>query len=129
MKDYSIWMLLKAKINNLNSCPLWFKEKEIWYASLGENVGFEEDGKGTRFTRPVLIFKKFNSKLFLAIPLTSKQKSGKFCFSFDGKTGKMSIAILNQLKTIDSNRLLYKIGKINLEDYSALKAKLKEIMF
>ena len=129
MKDYSIWMLLKAKINNLNSCPLWFKEKEIWYASLGENVGFEEDGKGTRFTRPVLIFKKFNSKLFLAIPLTSKQKSGKFFFSFDGKTGKMSIAILNQLKTIDSNRLLYKIGKINLEDYSALKAKLKEIMF
>ncbi len=126
MKDYKIWTPLKTKINSSNSLPLWFKEREIWYASLGENIGFEEDGKGTRFTRPVLVLRKFNQKICLIVPLTSKLKHGKSYFSFDGKTGKISTAILNQLRTIDSLRLFRKIGKISEEDFIHLKNSLRD---
>ncbi len=129
MKDYKIWTQLKSRINNSNSFPLWFKEKEIWYASLGENIGFEEDGKGARFTRPVLVLKKFSKKLCFIVPLTSRLKRGDFYFSFDGNTGKISTAILNQLRTIDSNRLLYKIGKINQEDFSVIQRKIQKFIF
>lgn len=128
MKDYKIWTPLKTKINSSNSFPLWFKEKEIWYASLGENIGFEEDGKGTRFTRPVLVLRKFNQKICLIVPLTSKPKHGKFYFSFDGKTGKISTAILNQLRTVDSTRLLYKIGKISAQDFYKIKIEIQKIV-
>ncbi|PID34747.1 MAG: hypothetical protein CR971_01625 [candidate division SR1 bacterium] len=32
--------------------------REIWYVSLGNNIGYEEDGKGNDYKRPVLVLKK-----------------------------------------------------------------------
>ena len=37
---------------------------------LGANVGFEQDGIGEDFLRPVLILRKFNVYMFWALPLT-----------------------------------------------------------
>ena len=54
-KDYRLWNRIKKEANNLNLRPLWYKERDIWICNLGENIGFEEDGKGKDFTRPVLI--------------------------------------------------------------------------
>ncbi len=54
-----------------------FKEGEIWWCSIGMNVGTEIFGKGRRFTRPVLVFKKFGSYSFLGIPITSQEKEGE----------------------------------------------------
>ncbi len=126
-KDYSIWSPLKSKINNFSGCPIGFKERQIWYASIGENIEFEEDGKGKKFDRPVLILKVFSKRLCLIIPLTTKNNLGKFYFSFNGNTGKISTAILSQIKTIDSVRLHYKIGNINQEDFLKLKEKLRKL--
>lgn len=127
-KDYGFWMKVKKEINNLYLCPVGFKEREIWYASIGENVGCEEDGKNKRFARPVLILKKFNCRLCLGIPLSSKEKIGKYYYSFDGNTGKISVAILSQIKSLDSTRLLHKIGKIEQRDFLEIKRKLIKIL-
>jgi mRNA interferase MazF len=54
------------------SPPPLFKERDIWWVSIGVNVGFEEDGKHEKFLRPVLILKKFNKELFLGIPNSDK---------------------------------------------------------
>ena len=59
-KDYKIWTPIKREINNSNLRPFGCKEREIWICNLGENIGFEEDGKGKDYTRPVLILKVFN---------------------------------------------------------------------
>jgi len=32
-----------------------YKKRETWICNIGENIGFEEDGKGNEFTRPVII--------------------------------------------------------------------------
>ena len=43
-----------------------FKEGELWWCSIGINVGVEIFGKGPDAVRPVVIFKKINKFLFLS---------------------------------------------------------------
>jgi mRNA interferase MazF len=112
MKDFPTWFKRKTWIHN-NARRIYFHEREIWFAHLGVNVGFEQDGKGTKFGRPVVIFRKFNNEVFWAVPLTSKEKSGKFYLSL-GQNEKYSYtAILSQLRLMDSKRLYKKIGTID----------------
>lgn len=126
-KDYSIWHNLKSYLNN-HKPRLNFNEREVWLCSLGINIGFEQDGKGDRYLRPVVVIKKFNNKLFWAIPLTRTPREGKYYykFSFDLKTD--SIAILSQLRLIDSKRLKNRIGRIKPIDLLAIKQKLKQLL-
>lgn len=51
-----------------------FNEREIWWCSIGENIGFEGDGKNDMFERPVLILKKYNAEVFFGAPLTTSTK-------------------------------------------------------
>ncbi len=45
-KDYKIWTPVKKNINNNRSHPIGYKARDIWICNIGENIGFEEDGKG-----------------------------------------------------------------------------------
>ena len=126
-KDYKVWMPVKARINNGGSCPRGYKEREIWYASIGENIGFEEEGKGKKFDRPVLILRGFSRHLCCVIPLSTTNKQGKFYYSFDGNTGKISVALLSQVRVIDTMRLRHKIGIASKENFSEIKKKIKEL--
>ncbi len=50
------WIHLKHKINNKNSGRS-FIEGEVFWCSIGQNVGGEVYGKGITFNRPVLVLK------------------------------------------------------------------------
>jgi cytidyltransferase-like protein len=102
-----------------------FRERDILLMSIGYNIGYEQFGKGEDFLRPVLVYKKFNAQTFLAIPLTSKEKNGKYYFSFSFMKDKMSTANFSQIKTMDIKRVKYKMGKISYSDFNMLKDKLK----
>ena len=58
-KDFDKWNEKKKQID-AKGCGPFFHEREIWWSSLGFNVGFEQDGKGEKFGRPVLVFKQEN---------------------------------------------------------------------
>jgi len=121
------WNILKQKIENKNKfCR--FKEREICFINLGKNIGFEQNGGGFDFERPVLIFKKFNNRIFLAVPLTSKVNIDKYHFEFIF-LNKRSFAILSQIRLIDSKRISRKIGYISIGDFKLIKQKIKEIIF
>ena len=79
-KDFDDWNELKNKYESHNNQI--FEENEIWWASIGVNIGFESCGKNSNFNRPVLILKKFNKFIFLGIPLSSKIKQGKYYYNF-----------------------------------------------
>ena len=128
-KDYQIWMPIKTRINNNESYPIGFKERDVWICNIGENIGFEEDGKGNDFTRPVLILKVFNRRFCYVVPLSKTEKRGKYYYAFDGNTGKTSVALLSQTRSIDATRLSRKVGFINKEDFTKIKSKIKEILF
>ena len=84
------------------------------------NIGFEQDGKGFNFARPVLIFKKFNNETFWAIPLTTKIKIGKYWFSVDLEDGIKRTAVLSQVRLADAKRLYQKIGVLGEGQYQKL---------
>jgi mRNA interferase MazF len=60
IKRFTDWHNLKIKIHNSKSEPVWYKERDIWWVSIGHNIGTEEDGKGKYFNRPVLVIKGFS---------------------------------------------------------------------
>jgi hypothetical protein len=73
-KRYSFWHKIKSWINNLDSSNIYFKERDIWWCYFGSNIGSEQDGKGDRFLRPVLIFRKFTRNTCWVIPLSTQMK-------------------------------------------------------
>ena len=124
MKSFKIWTPVKVVIQNKNVEPPFIHQREIWYAHLGENIGFEEDGKGKDFLRPVLIYRIFNKNIFWGIPLTTKGKDIK-CYA---KIEENSFAILSQIKLIDTKRLSHKIITISQPTFDFVNKKLKDLM-
>ena len=55
-KDFDRWNDLKKRVNDRSLQPL-YHAREIWWASLGVNVGYEQDGTGASYERPVLILR------------------------------------------------------------------------
>jgi mRNA interferase MazF len=113
-----------------------FKDRDIFYMNMGENLGFEQNGKGESFVRPVIIFKKFNKSMFLGIPISSQVKEGSYFFKFEfekrskqGSKISKNIAILVQLRLYSSKRLLNKIGVINKESFEKMSDDLKKLVF
>ena len=127
-KDYSEWMNVKREINNKIGLKIkYFKEKDIWWANIGENVGFEEDGKGEHFLRPVLILRKFNQNLLLSVSLSNTNKEGIYYSKFKSKKIQGNV-LLSQIRTIDSARLTRKMGMVSDLDFNIIKEKLRKII-
>ncbi len=126
-KDYAVWGTIKTNVHNNKERP-FFHEREVWFCTLGENVGFEQDGRGENYLRPVVVVRKFNNAVCLVVPLTKNQKKGIHYFSFSYKDDLVSTAILSQVRLIDAKRLDYKSGFISETDFEALKQKLKQLI-
>ncbi len=125
MKKFNKWNKIKKRIDGLNS-DKYFYERDIWFVKLGCNVGFEQDGNGENFLRPVLVYKKFSRNLFLAMPLTRVLKDEKFYYQIEVR-GEKTCVILSQIKLIDSKRLEYKIGKISRKELIETKKQFIEL--
>ncbi|RLA71939.1 MAG: type II toxin-antitoxin system PemK/MazF family toxin [Epsilonproteobacteria bacterium] len=126
MKKYDDWNEIKKNISQKSS--IYTKEGEIYYASLGENIGYEQNGKGDNFMRPILVYKKFGRDTIFAMPLSSKEKNGRFYFSFSFKDEQISVALLSQARLLDTRRLFSKIGRMKLNDFTMLKKKFNELI-
>lgn len=127
-KDFQKWHNKKSDIDQIEQRP-FFHESEIWWCSLGTNVGFEQDGGGNDFLRPVIIFKKFNNEIFWAIPLTHTNKKTKYYFQLTStENGETSTAILSQVRLIDARRLSHKLGNVNKDDFASLTKKFKALL-
>jgi mRNA-degrading endonuclease toxin of MazEF toxin-antitoxin module len=127
MNKFDEWNKIKKRTENING-KRNFKEREIFNAKVGRNIGYEQNGVGNQFVRPILIFKKFNSNLFYGIPLSTTDKRNDYYFEFKFMEDKTSVAILSQMKSFDAKRLLNKIGMISKDDFSKLKSQLKEVL-
>ncbi|TAH33713.1 type II toxin-antitoxin system PemK/MazF family toxin [Candidatus Saccharibacteria bacterium] len=129
MKDYLHWTPIKADINN-NLARLNYNEGDIFWLSIGENIGFEQDGKGKLFARPVLIVRGFSRQLFWGIPLTSQKKEGKYYYTFRHLSGEESTAILSQLRAFDPARISgsSRFGRVSKETLQDIKNRLREIL-
>jgi len=108
-----------------------FKQRDIFYIKMGQNIGYEQNGKGDEFVRPVVIFKKFNHDMFFGMPLSTKIKEGRFYYVFEfNKNGIVmkNIVLLSQLRLFSANRLLNKIGVMEKNDFKYMKDKFKNLL-
>jgi len=127
-KDFDGWNTQKKNIH-IDSERVFFRQGELWWVRFGCNIGFELDGKGDEFTRPVLILKKYNQYSFLAVPLSTSKKENEYRVPIGVVAGKKAVANLSQLKNIDSKRLSRKIGTMEHTLYEEIKKKASRVNF
>ena len=99
--------------------PPLFKERDIWWVSVGVNVGFEEDGKNDHFVRPVVVVKKFSRDLFFGLPMSKKIKSNKYYFRVSMGAEDVSV-LMSQMRVFSSKRMWNKLGELDEGDFNDL---------
>lgn len=86
---------------------------EIWLVELPEWTGREQLG-----TRPVLIIADTNTALIIVIPLSANIKTIRFPHTIKIKSSKEnglnkdSVALIFQIRSVDKNRIIHKIGDL-----------------
>lgn len=126
LKKFIAWLSLKEKLHFKNYQPPYMSEGEIWWSSIGENIGSEIDGKSSLFSRPVIILRKLAHGFYFIIPTTTQLRNGSWYVSFKQK-GQMMTACLHQARSIDYRRLSSKLGTLDDSDFEGIKNDFKKL--
>jgi mRNA interferase MazF len=127
-KDFWKWHTKKEQIEEAEGTAL-FQEREVWWCTLGTNIGYEQDGSSEQFTRPVVVLSKFNLDACLIVPLTAKPKKGKYYFSVGDVSGRTAVAVLSQIRFVDRKRLAVKIATMEQDTFDALTKAVVQACF
>jgi mRNA interferase MazF len=112
------WTGVKARMQTLPmELDVFPYRKEIWWASLGQNIGVEINGKNDGFERPILVIKVFNAKSLLVAPITSRVRHKKFITTFINQKGEINAVNISQMRSISTKRLRRKIGNMPEHDF------------
>lgn len=119
IQRFLAWTGRKITVHFTDRPEFYFYEREVWWASLGENIGSEANGKNFHFERPVVIVKKFSKDMLFVIPTTTKSKIGSWYQPIEYDQVKTQ-AVLAQARTISAKRLIRKIGHLSPEQFQPL---------
>lgn len=125
-KNFDGWNERKKSIDKSDSLAD-FHEREIWWCSIGVNVGSEQHSQTNNFSRPVLVVRKFTRDVFWGIPLTTKTKVIDFRVRFNLGGVENDLLIL-QMRVYDRKRLIRKIGVIPKNDFAKLASFIKNLL-
>lgn len=122
-KNFDHWNACK-KILDTQSRRLVFRNREVWWAHIGLNIGVEIDGKHELFLRPVIVLTTFNMHMAFVVPTTSQDKFGNHYLCVASNSGKNYTVCLTQARSISCKRLLRKIDTISESDFQCILNKL-----
>jgi mRNA interferase MazF len=129
-KNFDVWNDQKKSLENFSHQELSFHERDIWWCSLGLNLGDEQDGKNENFERPVLVVKKFNHRIALILPMTTKAKNNRFVFAIQGPfLSRNSFLIFSQIRLISVKRFRRRIGRTSSSQFKKIRARLIQVLF
>jgi len=115
-----MWHKVKGGLINSNK-RVYFHEREVWWCSIGKNVGFEQNGKGDEFTRPIIIVKRLSLDTCLVVPLTtSKKRKNLFPLGNLVNDEEKTFAMIEQIRLVDAKRLGKKIGVLSKEIFKEM---------
>jgi mRNA interferase MazF len=126
-KDFDDWNEQKKKTHERNDAPFCHK-RELWWCALGVNIGFEQDGSGDEYRRPVLVLKSMSKQTFLAIPLTTATNNHPLRPAIGLVEGKEARALLSQMRVIDTKRLVRKIGYLEQAVFDRIRKTAKDLL-
>lgn len=137
IKDFDGWNEYKKNLNkqtphvyNSKLRTYVYGIREIWFCSIGVNVGSEICGKNADYERPVLIMRKYGEK-FVCLPLTSKKPKNKKIYeelthTFNDGTKLISYVLIGQPLTLDVRRLQRRVKKLPPDLYNNINKRFKD---
>ena len=136
-KDFDTWNGLKKSIECKQGGEAYAYPREVWWCSLGVNLGVEIDGKNENFERPVLIIRVYNPHSMLVPPITSKGKEDKFHCKIIVKAKNIETGELynkpvwvklTQARAISNKRLLRKVDVVPVADFDIVQKAFREYL-
>ncbi len=128
VKDFDRWNDRKKDLDGRGDRP-FYHAREVWWCSVGVNVGNELDGTGKHHDRPVLILRPFNAETFFGICLVGHARTGRYYFPLGKIDDRDAVANLSQARLFDSKRLIRKIGTIDERTFRELAKALALTLF
>lgn len=125
-KDFNNWNSRKKVIHEESGSKL-YHARELWWCTLGVNVGSEQDGTGDNYDRPVLIIAGLSRQTCLIAPLTSSSEVHKMRIPIGIVQDANASVIISQIRVIDTKRLVYKIGFLDKEIFENITKTIKDL--
>lgn len=119
MKDFDSWNKTKKIIDAVSKNKL-YRVRDVWWCSLGINIGTEQSIETGKFQRPVVIIKSLGKNACIILPLTTSSKNHRFRLDLGLIKNKNAKAILSQIKVIDTKRLVNKIDVLEKNKFNEL---------
>ena len=126
VKKFLEWIGLKERLHSKIIAAPHVSEGELWWASIGENVGYEINGKSSLFSRPVIIFRKLAHGYFLVVPTTSQLRNGSWYVNFKLKDREMA-ACLHHLRSMDYRRLSTRMGDLDEPEFERIREGFRKL--
>ena len=124
-EEFDNWIEQKKYLHFRDRSPR-IRIGEVWWCSVGYNVGVEINGKGSTYIRPVVIYKVLGRYSFLGIPLTSQPKHGTWYAEFTFKN-RAQYAALCSMRAMSKARLFKKYGELSKGDYLGIINALRRL--
>ncbi|MCX6735954.1 MAG: type II toxin-antitoxin system PemK/MazF family toxin [Candidatus Parcubacteria bacterium] len=126
-KDFENWHKIKSEIHE-NERSKRYHAREVWWCSIGANIGFEQDGDGSEYQRPVLILKGLSKDTCLVIPLTTSPNKHPMRIQAGIVGEKNASVIISQLRVVDTKRLTNKLGFIEKDIFENIRKAVKDML-
>ena len=125
-KNFDGWNQIKKR-THAGDFKDFVHAREVWWCSLGVNVGFEQDGKHDTFERPILVLRKFNKDIVLAVPLTTRIKKNPYNVIFTHE-GKEYSALISQVRLISTKRLKRRMYQMDSSIFKDIRNNTKAML-
>lgn len=127
-KDFDTWNVQKKQIDQQKSGSIMYHAREVWWAALGVNIGFEQDGVGDKKQRPVLVLKGFSKQVCMVVPLTTSPTRNAYRVDAGVVDGTPAAALISHMRLIDTKRLLKKVETMNLDVFEGIRKAAKDML-
>jgi mRNA interferase MazF len=126
-KDFDRWNDHKKQVHARDDVPD-YHAREVWWCTLGTNIGFEQDGTGIGHARPVLVLKGFSRNVCVIVPLTTSKKVSHYHWPAGKIEDRVAFAIISQLRLIDTRRLTNKIATMDAMTFKKIRNAVRDIL-
>ena len=121
-KNFDQWNVRKKQLE-VRRDKFLYKEGEVWWCSLGLNIGTESCGKGKDFRRPVLVLKKLSQNHFIGIPISTQRKTKNWFCQIEMFSDK-SYLLLYQIRMFNTQRFQRRLAAVGDKYFLQIKQKL-----
>ncbi len=126
-KDFDGWNKVKKRVQGKQN-RIFCNERELWWCLIGLNIGFEQDGSGKDYRRPVVVLKHMGGRTYLVVPLTTSPKVHPMRLSIGVVEGRHSYAAISQIRVIDTRRLIQKMGMLDEAMFDEIRKTIKDFL-